>query len=165
MLANDRTLDDVGVQLDDLNTLFSKQDYTQRFLEVRRRLMKYDDVLLKSLPAIKSEIDRLHDASKLTADPQAARAMTDSAGELQRAYTKQRAMSIDLQGIVQGLMQYDITQPHPLNGWTLAEQNMPADEKNIKSYLRFDGQRDVINRAENRAVDIAYDAAVKNCTK
>lgn len=165
MLANSRTLESVGLQLDDLNTLFNKPDYAPRFIDVRNRLMKYDEALLRSLPAIHDEIGKLHDAAKLTTDPAAASAMTDSAGELTRAYTKQRAMAIDLQGIVQGMMQYDINQPHPLGGWTPNDQTLPADAKDVKSYLRFDGQRDVIDRAENRAVDIAYDAALKNCTK
>jgi hypothetical protein len=165
MLANDRTLDAVSVQLDDLDTLFSKTDYAPRFLDVRRRLMQYDDQLFKSLGPIEDEIGKLKDGAKLSTDPQAAKAMTDSAGDLQRAFIKQRAMAIDLQGIVQGMMQYDITGPHPLNGWTPNDQTLPADAKNIKSYLRFDGQRDVINLAENQAVDVAYDAALKHCTK
>ena len=165
MLANTQTLQSVGEQLDELDTLFNTPDYAPRFLAVRQRLMKYDDALLRSLPAIHDEIGKLHDAAKLTTDANAAQAMTDSAGELTRAYIKQRAMAIDLQGIVQGMMQYDINRPHPLGGWTPNDQTLPADAKNIKSYLRFDGQRDVIDRAENRAVDIAYDAALKNCTK
>jgi hypothetical protein len=163
MLANDRVLDAVSVKLDDINTLFEKPDYQSRFIDTRYRLMQYVGTLFRSLPAMHDEIDKLHDASKLTTDPDAAKAMTDSAGELQRAYIKQRAMAIDLQGIVQAMMQYDLTGPHPLNGWTPEEQRMPAEAKDVKSYLRFNGQRDVIDRAENRAVDIAYDAAVKNC--
>lgn len=165
MLANNRTLDGVGVQLDDLNKLFNGPDYAQRFLAVREHLMRYDNALLQSLPAIHDEIGRLHDAASLTTDDAAAHALTDSAGELTRAYIKQRAMAIDLQGIVQGMMDYDVTRPHPLGGWTPNDNTLPADAKDIKSYLRFDGQRDVIERAENRAVDIAYDAALKHCSK
>lgn len=166
MLANDRTLDGVSTQLDDLNGLFKGLDYAQRFLAVRRRLEAYDDQLLRSLPAMQDEINKLREGEKLTTDPEAAKQMHLTAQELQRAYDKQRAMAIDLQGIVQGLMQYDITRPVPIGGDTIENQTtLPKERKDIKSYLRFDGQRDVIADAENKAVDIAYDLVQKSCVK
>lgn len=41
----------------------------------------------------------------------------------------------------------------------------PADARNIKSYLRFNGQRDVIATNEDKAADIAIATAEKYCTK
>ena len=40
----------------------------------------------------------------------------------------------------------------------------PEESRNIKSYLRFDGQRDVIAQNEDKATDVALTAAENNCT-
>jgi hypothetical protein len=115
------------------------------------------------MPAIQDQINRLREASKLTQDPQAAAQAHDAAEQLQAAYMKQRALAFDLQGVVNVLMDENNWDQHELNGTSAEISQMPSDMKDIKSYLRFDGQRDVINRAEGKAVDIAYDAATKHC--
>ena len=166
MLANDRTLDGVSAQLDDFGRLFKGADYAQRFLAVRRHLEAYDNQLLQSLPAMQDEINKLRQGERLTSAPDAAKQLHLSAQELQRAYDKQRALAIDLQGIVQGMMQYDITQPMPLGGDTVENQlTLPKERKDLKSYLRFDGERDIIADAENKAVDITYDLVQSNCVR
>jgi len=164
MLANNVTLDHVGVQLDDLNTLFNKPDFALRFGGVRTKLVAYDGALLKSLPQIQSEINTLRTAETFTTDPDAAKAIHMMAQELQRSYDKQRAITVDLQGVIQGMMDYDVNAHDP-DEFNLYEASLPKDEKDIKVYLRFDGERDIINDAENKAVDLAYDTAVKQCTK
>src|ERR1700733_2620347 len=108
MLANDRTLDGVSVQLDDLNTLFSQPDYVERFLHVRDHLGHQVVEVTGSLAAIQSEIDQLRDASHLTTDPQASLEIHDAAGDLQTAYDKQRQLSIDLQNMYQTMLTYPI---------------------------------------------------------
>ena len=55
MVANDRTLDQVDTQLVDINELFGKPDYQARFVDVRSKLLKYVDVLQRTLPTIQSE--------------------------------------------------------------------------------------------------------------
>lgn len=165
MVANDRVLDGVSVQLDDLNTLFYSTDYAPKFLSTRRRLQAYDRELLDGLPAIQEQINRLRQGEKLAADREGSAAVHATAQELQRAYDKQRAMAIDLQGIVQSMMEFDITAPHPIGGGNAADATLPKDMKDIKSYLRFDGQRDVIADAETKAVDIAYDTVTTRCAK
>jgi len=164
MLANNVTLDHVGVQLDDFNTLFNKPDFALRFGGVRTKLVAYDGALLKSLPQIQSEINALRSAETMTTDPDAAKAIHAMAQELQRSYDKQHAITIDLQGVIQGMMDYDVNAHDP-DEFNVYEASLPKDEKDIKVYLRFDGERDIINDAENKAVDLAYDTAVKQCTK
>ena len=55
----------------------------------------------------------------------------------------------------------------PISRWVandLENETLPADMKNIKSYLRYDGQRQAIADAEANAVDIAYDIATNRCS-
>ena len=52
-----------------------------------------------------------------------------------------------------------------LGGFDPQDMAAPADERNIKSYLRFDRQRDVIARSEDKATDVALDAAQKYCVQ
>jgi hypothetical protein len=164
MLANDRTLGGVSVQLDDLNTLFSQPDYVERFLHVRDNLGRQETELMKSLPLIQREINALREGARLSADPQATAQIHEAAQELQTAYDKQRQLSIDLQGMYQAMLTYPIARVHPaLGGFDPAEMAMPADEKNVKSYLRFDGQRDTIARNEDKAADVAINAAQTYC--
>ncbi|MBV8638108.1 MAG: hypothetical protein JO322_08475 [Candidatus Eremiobacteraeota bacterium] len=166
MYANDRTLDQVDTQLVDINELFGKPDYQARFVDARSKLLKYVDVLQKTLPTIESEIVELRKGASLTTDQAAAKAINDSADDLQRAYTKQRAMTIDLNGVAQTMMEYNTDDlPHSLGGNSYSEMTLPANEKDIKASLRFDGQRDVIAQNEEKAVDTAYDAAIANCAK
>jgi hypothetical protein len=166
MLANDRTLDATSIQLDDLNTLFNQPDYVERFLHVRDALGRQVTALTTSLASIQDQINQLRNGSALTTDAQAASQVHQAAQELQTAYDKQRQLSIDLQGMYQAMLQYPIARVHPaLGGFDPAEERLPADMKDVKSYLRFNGQRDIIDSSEDKAVDIAYDAAQRTCTK
>ncbi|MBV8497757.1 MAG: hypothetical protein JO003_00675 [Candidatus Eremiobacteraeota bacterium] len=165
MLANDRTLDASSVQLDNLDTLFNEPNYEQRFLAVRDKLGRQVTVLMNSLDEIQHEINQLRDGSRLTTDPQAAAQVHQAAQELQTAYDKQRQLSIDLQGMYQAMLSYPIQRVHPaLGGFSRAEMALPADAKDVKSYLKFNSQRNTIATSEEKAVDIAYTAAQTNCT-
>jgi hypothetical protein len=165
MLANDRTLDGVSVQLDDINTLFSQLNYEQQFLHVRDVLGRQETTLNQSLAAIQREINQLRDGSRLTTDPQAAAQVHEAAQDLQTAYDKQRQLAIDLQGMYQAMLTYPISRVHPaLGGFDPEEMRMPADMRDVKSYLKFNSQRGTISASEDKAVDIAYSAAQANCT-
>ena len=164
MLANDRTLDGVSVQLDDFNTLFSQPNYVQQFLEVRDKLGRQVTRLTNSLEAIQREIDQLRDGARLTTDPQAAQQIHQAAADLQAAYDKQRQLTIDLQGVHQQMLTYPIYRVHPaLGGFDPQEMAMPENARDIKAFLRFNGQRDVIAVNEDRGADIALAAADRYC--
>jgi hypothetical protein len=166
MLANDRVFTSVGVQLDDMNNMFTYPDYANRFLDLRAKLRKESDVLLASLHPMRTEIDRLRDSASLTTDPAAAKQMRDAAQKLGDAYLHQFQLSQDLESLVQFMMDYNIQRgPHPLNGWTPEVEAMPSADKDIKSYLHYDRQLDAIGTAEDSATDIAYDIASNRCTK
>ncbi len=166
MVGNDRMLDGVNTNLLDINDAFSHPDYLHRLLKDRDQIAKYDNQLLNSLPAIQDQINQLRAASKMTDDTKASSQAHDAAEQLQTAYVKQKQLAIDLQGLVQSMMSDRIFyEDHPLNGTTPETNTIPSDMRDIKVYLRFDGQRDVINRAEEKAVDIAYDAATTQCAK
>lgn len=165
MLANDRTLDKVGVQLDDFNIMFDSPNYVQEFLHIRDALGRQETELNDSLSQIQREINLLHDGAKLTTDAQAAQEITDAAGDLQAAYNKQRQLAIDLQNMYLTLMQTNPNRLHPaLGGFDSQDMAAPENARNIKSYLRFDGQRDVIASNEDKATDVALMAAENNCT-
>jgi len=164
MLANDQTLDAVSVQLDDINTLFSQPDYVERFLHVRDALGRQETALNNSLHLIQQEINALRDGSRLTTDAEAAAEVHDAAQELQTAYDKQRQLAIDLQNMYIAMLRYPIAHVNPaLGGFDPAEMAMPADERNVKSYLRFDSQRAVIATNEDQAADKALSAAQNYC--
>lgn len=165
MLANDRTLDGVGVQLDDINTLFNEPNFVQRFLHARDALGRQELELNNSLALIQRQINELRDGAHLTSDAQASSQIHEAAQDLQTAYDRQRQLAIDLQGMYEAMLDYPINRVHPaLGGFNPQEMSMPADERNIKVYLRFDGQRDIIDRNEDKATDIALSAAETNCT-
>lgn len=166
MLANDRTLDATGVQLDNLNDLWSQPNYEQRFLIVRDKLGRQVTEVGESLSTIQQQINLLREGERLTTDTQAAAQIHTAAEQLQAAYNKQRQLQIDLLGVHQAMIDYHIERANPaMGGFDPQEMSMPADMKDVKSYLRFDGQRDVIARAEDKAVDVAYAAATSYCTK
>ncbi len=53
---------------------------------------------------------------------------------------------------------------HPtLGGFDPQDMAAPEDARNIKSYLRFNGQRDVISSNEDKASDVALNAAQTYC--
>lgn len=165
MLANDRTLDKASVQLDDLNTLFNTPNYEERFVTVRDTLGREEAVINQSLGAIQQEINALRDGAKLTTDPLAAKQIVDAADTLATAYTTQRQLAIDLHGMHQAMIDYPIMHVSPaLGDFDPEEMKEPAEMKNVKSYLRFNGQRDIIDRNENKAEDIAYDVVQRSCT-
>ncbi len=164
MLANDRTLDRVSVQLDNADTSFDYPDYVQRFVHARDALGKQEVELNTSLAQIQQEINLLREGSKLTTDTAAAADIHSAAQELQTAYDKQRQLSIDLQNLYRSMLDYPIYRANPaLGGFNPREMAAPADARTIKSYLRFNGQRDVIAQSEGKAVDIAYTAAEAYC--
>ena len=166
MVANDRTLDRVSLQLDDLNTLWSQPNYEERFLSVRDKLGKQIDEVAQSMAAIQQQINQFREGEKLTTDPKVAEQLHQAAAQLQLAYDKQRQLSIDLLGVHQAMIDFDITRANPaLGGFDRTEMAQPADMRDVKSYLRFNGQRDVVAGAEDKAVDLAYDLAENHCTK
>lgn len=165
MIANDRTLDAAGVSLDSINTLFDQPDFAQRFVQTRLKLGHEEATLNASLAAIQQQINQLRDGAALTTDPQAAAQIHQAAQELQTAYDKQRQLAIDLQGMYQAMLDYPISRVNPaMGGFNEQEMTEPSSMKDVKSYLRFDGQRDVIAQSEGKAVDIAYTAAETYCT-
>jgi len=164
MLANDATLDQVNVQLVDLKEVFASPDYVQKFYQFRLRLGQFVTAMQKRLPGMQDQINQLRDGEKLADNPSDAKQVHQTAEKMQLAYNKQMQLTTDLLGIVQGSMDYNpIDHPHPLGGETPAEEALPADMKDLKSYLRFDGQRDVVTQAENAAGDIAYDLITSRC--
>jgi hypothetical protein len=165
MLANDRVFDAVGVQLDDMNDMFKYPDYANRFLDLRYKIIKESETLDASLKSINDQIFALHQSASLTNDPQAAKEMLDAAAQLRDAYVHQFQLSTDLTGLAHSMIQYNVLRgPHPLGGWTPYENTLPSAAKDIKSYLKFDWQRQTIDSGENNAVDIAYTAATTHCT-
>ncbi len=166
MLANDRVFDGVSVQLDDMNVMFDYPDYANRFIDLRNKVLKESDTLTRSLRPMQQQIDLLRQSASLSSDSAAAQEMRDAASQLQQAYNHQFQLSTDLTNLGQSMMDYDVLRgPHPLGGWTPQLQTMPADEKNIKVYLKFDKQRGSIDDAESKAVDIAYSIAENRCTR
>jgi hypothetical protein len=166
MLANDRVFQTTSIQLDEMNDMFKYPDYAQRFTDLRTKLLKETDTLVKSLKPMQQQIDALRASATLSNDPAAVQEMRDAAARLKEAHDHQFQLATDLTGLAQAMMQYDVLRgPHPLGGWTPYEQSLPADEKNVKVYLHFDPQRESIATAEDRAADLGYSIAEQHCTK
>lgn len=166
MLANDRTLDGVSVQLDDVNTMFEGPNYIQQFLHIRDALGHQETALNDSLSGIQLEINELRGGSTLTTDKQATAQVQAAAQELQTAYDHQRQLAIDLQNLYETLLRYNPQRLHPtLGGFDPQDMAAPADAKDIKSYLRFNGQRDVIATNEDKATDVALATAQTYCVQ
>jgi len=164
MLANDRTLDKTSVQLDDMNAMFEGPNYVQQFLHIRDAIGRQETQLNESLAGIQREINLLREGAKLSTDDQASAQIHQAAQDLQAAYDKQRQLAIDLQNLYISLLQYNPNRLHPtLGGFDPADMAAPEASRDIKSYLRFNGQRDVIATNEDKASDIAVDAAEAYC--
>lgn len=164
MIANDFTLAHVNTGLESLTDIFRSPDYAQQFVQWRVSLTHDVGTMEDRLAGEQAEINSLRAGETLTTDPAQAQSTHVLAEKMQEAYDHQRQLVIDLQGVVQGAMQYDVLdKDHPLLGETQASLAEPAEMKDLKSYLKFDGQRDVIAQSENAAGDIAYDVAGKHC--
>lgn len=164
MVANDYALDRIDTQLTSLKDAFKSIDYAQQFTTLRVRLVQLVGDMQKRLPGLQDEVDRLRDGEALTKDPDEAKRLHGLAEKMQLAYNKQHQLTNDLLSVVQGMMAYRILDgDHPINGQDAETMAMPDEMKDIKSYLKFDGQRDVIRSAESDAADVAYDIASTKC--
>jgi hypothetical protein len=165
MLANDRVLDGVNVQLNDMNAMFNGPNYVQEFLQIRDTVGRQETILNRSLAGIQREINALREGAALSTDPKAVADIHSAAQSLQTAYDKQRQLAIDLQNLYESLLQINPSRlHHTLGGFDEQDMVAPADARDIKSYLRFNGQRDVIATNEDKAADVALDAAETYCT-
>ncbi len=164
MLANDRDFDQVDTQLVDLNDVFHHPDYQIRYANIRVKLMKYVNDIESSLPSIQRQINQLREGENLTKDPEEAKQLHHVAEKLQLAYNKQYQLSTDLTGIYQTMMSYQPPSDLDIAQNELAEQSMPRDMKDVKSYLRFNGQRDIIDQSENAAADSALTLVETHCS-
>jgi len=164
MLANDRDLDQVDTQLTNFTDVFHHADYQIRYSDTRVALIKYVSEISKSLPQIQTEINQLREGERLTTDKAEAAQLHQVAEKLQLAYNKQHQLTIDLGGVIQAMMDYH--PPNDLDTFQeeMNEQQMPAEMRSVKSWLRFDGQRDVLGQAENAAADQAIDLVTNHCT-
>jgi hypothetical protein len=164
LIANDYSLDRVDDQLIDLKSVFNSPNYAQKYTTVRVQMIKLVGDIEKRLPGEQTEVNNLRDGEKLTKDPAEAAKMHKLAEKMQQAYNHQFQLANDLLSLAQGMMQYDpLAGDHPLGGQDAETLAMPDDMKDMKSYLKFDGQRDVIRTAESDAGDIAYDIATSDC--
>lgn len=165
MLANDRDLDQVDAQLTDFTTIFHHADYEIRYSDTRVALIKYVGEIKRSLPEIQKQIDQLRDGEALTTDKAQAAQLHQVAEKLQLAYNKQMQLATDVSGVIQTMMEYRPPENLDVFQEEVAEGSMPAEMRSIKSYLKFDGQREVLSQAENAAADTAIDLVENHCTK
>jgi hypothetical protein len=163
MLSNDRSLELVDTQLVDLNDVFNHPDYQIRYANVRIKLMKYVGDIEKNLPFMQQQINQLRQGEKLTADKQDAHDIHQIAEKLQLAYNKQMQLATDLMGVIHAMIDYQPQGDADSFQNQLAAAQMPQDMRDIKSYLRFDGQRDVIDQSENAAADSAIALVEHTC--
>lgn len=163
LAGNDRSLDGVNVDLLDINDAFSHPDFGNRLYKARERMISANAQIKASLPTISGHIMALREAAATTKDAQTSSATLQAVAALQTAYLKQKQLSIDLTGLAASMQDIDTNlEDHPLSDSVANSE--PKDMRDIKSYLRFDGARDVIAQAESKAVDIAYDVATKKCS-
>jgi len=168
LLENDFTLDRVSISLDNVNTLFSKIDWDQQFYDERLRLERYVQSMQQKNVEIQREINLLREGQTLSSDPEKTSELHLLAQELQRALDKQKQMSTDAFGIVQGMIDYEDLHPatltgRPIGGISLQDLQLPKDAKDIKSYLRFDGMRDRLHDAEVMSAQHAQNVLEKYC--
>jgi len=163
MLSNDRSLDAIDPQLVDLNDVFNHPDYQIRYSRVRVALIRYVDRIQKSLPFIQQQINQLRAGETLTKDPADSHAIHQIAEKLQLAYNKQMQLSTDLTGVIHAMMDYRPPENLDIAHEQLAAEQTPQQMRDIKAYLRFDGQRDVIDAAENAAADSAITLVETRC--
>ncbi len=113
---------------------------------------------------MQQQINQLRQGETLTKDPQDAKAIHQIAEKLQLAYNKQMQLATDLTGVVRSMMDYHPPDNLDIAQEELAEQQMPEELRDIKSYLRFDGQRDIINQSENAAADATITLVEHTCS-
>lgn len=167
MIENDRTLDQVSVSLDDINTLFAKPDREIRFYNERLNLQKYVGALIVNNTLLQKEINKLREGEKLSADPGRVHEVHMLAQELQRAYDKQHQMQIDLLSVHHAMVDFNLSgRPilgQPLGDVTLESLSEPSAAKDIKYLLRFNGLRDRLRDAEGMAAGHAQTIVQRYC--
>ncbi|HKU67052.1 MAG TPA: hypothetical protein VJP85_04670 [Candidatus Baltobacteraceae bacterium] len=163
MLSNDRSFGHVDTQLVDLNEVFKHGDYQIRYSNIRIKLMKYVADVQRNLPVMQQQINQLRRGEALTQDSNDARDIHQIAEKLQLAYNKQMQLATDLTGVIHAMMDYQPQGDADSYQNQLATAQMPQEMRDIKSYLRFDGQRTVIDEAENAAADSAITLVERSC--
>ncbi|MFN2450161.1 MAG: hypothetical protein ABR508_10325 [Candidatus Baltobacteraceae bacterium] len=163
MLANDRDLDLVDVQLTNFSDIFHHADYQIRYSDTRVKLITYVGDIRRSLPAVQMQINLLRNGETLTADKAQAAQLHLAAEKLQLAYNKQMQLSTDLGGVIQAMMEYRPPANLDVFQEEMSEAQMPAEMRSIKSYLRFDGQRDILGQAEDAAANQAIALVEQHC--
>ncbi|HET6895890.1 MAG TPA: hypothetical protein VFH72_10965 [Candidatus Baltobacteraceae bacterium] len=163
MLANDRSFDQVDTQLVDLNDVFKHGDYQIRFSNIRIKLIKYVADIQKNLPFMQQQINQLRQGETLTKNAQDSHDIHQVAEKLQLAYNKQMQLATDLTGVIHAMMDYQPQGDADSFQNQMQTAQMPQDMRDIKSYLRFDGQRDVISQSENAAADSAITLVERTC--
>jgi len=164
MLANDRVLDTVGVQLDDLNTLFYTTNYVQQFLHVRDSVYRQELTLNNSLAGIEANIKALREGATQTTDPKATAAVQQASWQLQTVYDHQRQLAIDLENLYQSMLDYNISRANPpMGGFSEREMTEAPAMRDSKEWLHYYPQRAIIDKSEDQAVDTAYNAAQTYC--
>lgn len=163
MLSNDRSLDQVDTQLVDLNDVFNHPDYQIRYADTRAKLVKYVGDIQKNLPFIQQQINQLREGEKLTTDAADSKTLHQIAEKLQLAYNKQHQLATDLLGVIQAMMDYRPEGDESSFSNQMQTLSMPKEARDIKSYLRFDGQRDVLDQAENAAADSTITLVTTRC--
>ncbi|MHB8145913.1 MAG: hypothetical protein ACYDGM_01465 [Vulcanimicrobiaceae bacterium] len=165
MLGNDQSLQVVGVQLGDLNSLFTRPTYASDFFVLRGRLMKQVGEIAGTLPQIGAHIEGLRASVAFSSDPTARAGMLATVAALQSAYAMQKQIAYDLHSLVQSMMEYDpLSGNHPAGGMDPADIGIPHDMLDIKSYLRYDARRDTMEKAQSTAVDRALALAQGRCS-
>ena len=164
MLANDRSLDQVDTQLVDLNDVFNHGDYQIRYSNVRVKLIKQVTDIQKNLPFMQQQVNQLRQGEALSKDHKDSHQIHQIAEKLQLAYNKQMQLATDLTGVIHAMMDYQPEGDADSFQNRLATASMPKEMRDVKSYLRFDGQRDVIDQAENAAADSAITLVQNRCS-
>ena len=167
IVANDLTLDGVSVSLDEVDSLFSTNNWEQRFYDERLRMERYVASMQENDVVAQREVNALREGMKNSADPVRQRQMHALAQEVQRAVDKQKQMTTDLLGVVHAMIDFNIDPEKaamaPIGNFSMEELEMPKDAKDIKSYLRFNGMRDVLRDAELKSATLATDILNDGC--
>lgn len=190
MIENDRRLDAVDTQLQQIADDYKRRDGALRIVEHRNQLIATVGQMLQSIPGEQHAVDELLKQIKEAKDEERREELQESASQLQQSVDRQRAVAYDASNIVHVLIDRHtkedmvetqiqstlpagsppvritalddpVQEPGAANPLTQIFQEKPVRAQTV---LQWDRQRSIIAKSESKAQTAAV-KVVRICTQ
>ncbi len=163
LLESDANIGYIDFTLGTVEGHFDQLNRESLLYNDRVNMIHYVGTLQHRVADAQAEVNALRTSAALATDPSDAAAARKLATKLQTAVDKQHQVALDSLGVAQAMMEYEGSEEgqraiaaHFPGGYD-PDRNLPADERDVRTYLHLQKQEDRIGDAEGDAAQIADD--------